>query len=681
MRPIPRGSMSGFSLIESVISLALGLILLTTVLATWHFSTREWKSENAVSQMRYQSNAAIERIRQDARLADSSKILFYPSTATSYTAISLPQASPNASGLLTFSSGAIAWSRTVIYHVYTNGSRQELRRTVYSSFNASTTARQAQLDSVAESGSGGAGSTTEVLLSADSVDLELNSSTPVFDGYDSSVSLSELSDFGSVRIGSGTHEIKFLASGKNASSSNYKIGVDAVTVTPSGGTREAEELTVSATSGDSLATVDMSAYTGAWGGNTQIEYGANAIGDYLTLQFDYDRWLESNFADMTHDQSTVTTTGDPYLALATRETQGLAPAWSPDMQANGATSEDESVSTTDKSIRVVLQGGIFNRPSTMLRIKFKASSTQPLKIERAYFGPQGGSGAANFDAAPAQLYFDNTPETEGAVDPTGALAPGTATSITIPAGKYAWTNWFEYATNPASPQNYLVSFYVDTTSAMLRWDDSAALPTPVHSYQVDGDHAVDTGDWTLLTNFTSSPMIRAVSAVAAWESTAVATSQIYDTKVAAPSYNQISWDSSTPGGSSVFLKVRSSSSAAMVGAADWSTLSARASSPSSLSSLASNRYVQFQATLQASSPYTAFPSIDNVSIDWPGQTTFVTIGGKFTRGPDYGTFQVLVDDTALVKAMTVSLSAETQYRGQAYTESITAEVKAKNTGK
>ena len=129
------------------------------------------------------------------------------------------------------------------------------------------------------------------------------------------------------------------------------------------------------------------------------------------------------------------------------------------------------------------------------------------------------------------------------------------------------------------------------------------------------------------------------------------------------------------------MKIRSSNNVDMSGAGDWSTLTAYTSSPVSLGGLANQRYVQFQATLQAADPYTSFPQADNVKITWPGQTALVNVSGRYTKRPDYGTFQVLVDNVSLVKALTVNLTLSTAYQGKTVTEALGSEVKAKNTGR
>jgi hypothetical protein len=146
-----------------------------------------------------------------------------------------------------------------------------------------------------------------------------------------------------------------------------------------------------------------------------------------------------------------------------------------------------------------------------------------------------------------------------------------------------------------------------------------------------------------------------------------------------PNFNQMTWVPTTAGGSTVAMKIRASASSTMSGASDWSLLSSYASSPANLAALSKLRYVQFQATLTSASPYTgAFPTLDDVKIDWPGQTA---LSGYYTTRPNYGQFKVLVDGAEPVKALELKLTANGVYRGQTYSFSLNTEQDPLNTGK
>lgn len=669
---------SGFSLVEALMALGVGLTFLATVISLWVFSGKNWKVQSAKTEIRFDIQEAMEKIKRDAGLSDGGKILFYPSGETSYTAISIPAATPNGSGFLTFSGSTISWDKTIIYHVYEN----ELRRTVIDSFNSTTATRQTQLDNVAASGEDANGTTT-TLFSADSATFEITPSSASFDGYSATLSRGTNTNFGTISLAAGNHTIQFKVNGKNASSSGYRLGIDQISLTPSGGPQEAEDLTVSADTGQTKNTEDMSSYSdnGAWGGNYQMEYQASAVNNYITFQTYYDQWLESNFDSMTHSNTEVTGT-NPKLAVASRETQGLIPGWRSSTQTGVTSADNDSSGATpdpainNKTIRDIILGASITKAGQMVRLKFVASSAGPLTITNAYFGARSGY---NFVAGTSsQLYFNNGTVVEGEDDGVGATGAAGPTTITIPAGEHAWTNWFIPSSAIAYPSatDYLVSFAVDAAAASA--DESYWAPgSGTHSYMETGSTASST--WTAMDpGYTTDSSIHAVEEIAVWNAAGTATSQIYDTTLSTPAYSQISWTET--GAGTYLLKARSSSNSDMTGATDWSAIAGSSASPAALS-IGAGRYAQFQATLTAASPYTTYPELDKVKITWPGQTSLVQVDGYYTKRPNYGTFTVLVDGAAITKALNITLQVEKEVQDKTYDYSLSATIDCRNTGK
>jgi hypothetical protein len=219
--------------------------------------------------------------------------------------------------------------------------------------------------------------------------------------------------------------------------------------------------------------------------------------------------------------------------------------------------------------------------------------------------------------------------------------------------------------------------YVSSGSGTV-WTPNPAATT---GYHVNGDQTANMTDWATLGGYDTDTSLFAISEVATWTSTGTATSQVYDTKITAPTYSQISWTPTVPSGSSVSFKVRTSDSLTMEGASDWTALGSYASSPGDLSTLTKKRYVQFQATLTAGAPYTSFPSVDNVDITWPGSTTIVQVGGYYTKRPNYGKFKVQIDGSDLKTALDVGLTVQGGDRGKTFTHSLHSEASPRNTGK
>ncbi|MEI8344973.1 MAG: type II secretion system protein [Candidatus Omnitrophota bacterium] len=677
---MPKRSRRGFTLFELLVALAASGVFFITVISTLYYSARVGKVENLKGQLRIGLDKALERMKLDAHLSNSNGIVFYPTSAATFTAISLPQATPGGSGLLTLSSGAISWNRTVIYHLFVVGTQTELRRTVFNSYQATAASRQTQLNNVVLNGDGRAGPggnySTTTVFAADTASLTINPQYATFDGYAATTTKSAATSFGSLVLTPGTHDISFIVTGKNGLSGGYKIGMDQVVLSPSGGEREAEALPVAAAS-NAVSTENMSAFAGQWGGSQQIECQSSAINDYVTLEAYYDMWLESNFDKVTHSNTTVyglntaVSGPNPALTLASREDQcKLWPAWQAQTQAMDTSGGFDSISGADQTIRCVVVASQIQRNGNLMRVKFTAGVTGGLNIKKAYFGVRS-PGSGDFTADPTVLYLDNDPIEEGHEDPPGSTNfPGSRIELTIPAGFHAWTNWFACPFAYPAASDYLISFFVTGGSAAMAWTDDAGA---TQSYIVADDHARDLA----LVLPTPGSQIIGSEQIATWINVGTATSQIYDTKLPTPALHQIAWVSSLPGGSFVVLRARTSHNADMSGASAWSA--DMVNSPGSLTG--TRRYVQWQATLQAGSLSATYPQIDNVKIDWPGQSQLVEVSGVFTKRPNYGIFKVQVDDTDPVKALEFQLVASKVLQGKSYTMALKSEESPANTGK
>ena len=659
-------------------ALALSATFLSAVMSAWVFSSKTFHQENLQGRLRFDLHKAMEWLKEDIRLTNGSNILFYPVGDSTYTAISMSKATPNDNGFFTLSSELISWDSTVIYHLYDNEGTMELRRTLFDSYLTSSTARQAQLDAVVSVGGDGSAS-TRTLASGDEITLGITPTSPTFDGYSSSLDLSENTSFGTKQMTAGNHLVRFIVEGKNTSSSGFKMGFDQLAFTPSGSGQEAEVLTISGSSGGGSSTENMTSYgsDGLWHGNHQLEYQSGAIGDYIEFQIYYDRWLESNFADVTHSYTEVTG-DDPLVRISSRENQTLLSSW----KANSQTGVDETDNTDfhNKTIRNILDADFITAGGQMVRFKFKASvAGGALEIQEAYFGARDAANPFDFALPPSQLYFGNDPVATGESDGVGATGATGTTGITIPQGSYVWSNWMEVSISDPPLSDYLMSLVIDPDAGSgneTMWDTAVPGPAITSSYVLDGiDTPTDTWAAEL---YSTNSALHALSDMAVWSSAGTVTSQIYDTQMTNPAFATLSWDTNGSGGYT--FRVRSSANSDMSGAADWDAVATYGSSPAALAA-ASARYVQWQASLEAASPYATYPEIDNVGIVWPGQTAIVDVSGYFTKRPTYGIFSVEVDGETLVNALNIEMTNTREYQGQDYSTSLAAEVKARNTGK
>jgi hypothetical protein len=102
------------------------------------------------------------------------------------------------------------------------------------------------------------------------------------------------------------------------------------------------------------------------------------------------------------------------------------------------------------------------------------------------------------------------------------------------------------------------------------------------------------------------------------------------------------------------LKVRAGSQPDLSDASEWDLVSASSVNPHSIGA-SYNRYVQFQALFTTDTAATATPKLKDVTIDWAGERQLVNVGGIFTKGPNYGMFEISVDGDPLRSALIVDL--------------------------
>jgi hypothetical protein len=163
------------------------------------------------------------------------------------------------------------------------------------------------------------------------------------------------------------------------------------------------------------------------------------------------------------------------------------------------------------------------------------------------------------------------------------------------------------------------------------------------------------------------------------------TSQIFDTKIAAPVYSTISWSAINSFYTSVKIKVRTSDLGDMSDAPAWTNITAFLTSPANIT-CGNKRYVQFQAILDPDSSGWTTPKLQDVTIKWAGETKVVDVSAMMTKGPNYGICQVTVDDKPLVKGIQIDLTIFKTILGwgpvaKQLTSSMTTEIEPRNTGK
>lgn len=754
----------GFTLVEVLFAAVISAMVIGAILGTWVFTYNTWTVETERTNARIELVQALETIRNDLRLSSLTYITFYPANTEPYSAISLPVAERDANGFFAMNSNdEIDWDQTVIYHLVAGaGGTSTLRRTVFDPRDNTKTdvERYAQLAAVVSAGTGGGGSTTDTEFLKNVETFDISSLAPVMDFYyDSSTPVREGKVvFGWVKLAAGDHEIRMEITGKNSSSSGYGLGLDNIIIEPSGSEREAEYYD------SSFAPVGMLTVSGGtaarvhgteWGNENYLEFDATGVGSYIEIEDYYDLWRESSFSQVALDNTGLE--GEEVRATLGLPQAFDSPAHAADpedikwfaYQQTGDTAQagtDGYVNSADPTeapaqavvVRVLLKHDDIDLDPTattggvnLVRIKFNAATTGELRIERAYITRMDMVSGTGYDGlvnlVPGglsideyhlhqQLFFKDISDIDGDSDATEVIEQLVIGSALTE--REAWSEWTAFPViveDGGVEVDYLVTFLVldPAKSACTYWDGSS---TNVYCFQ--GDYTTDfpyaegTPDWTgaYTTTIYPADQIFAVSEMDTWCKTGSVESQIFDTTLSSPGYNQISWSENTPAGTAVSAKARSDSDVYLAGAADWSTIAASTIN-------GTGRYLQFLAALSTEPfwdsgastlsyanyitqqlstglPY-AFPAdsgvpyvtdlvapwIDDVEIDWPGTERICTITGYVAKKNDYGQAKVTVDGVDLVKILSVHVRTNKTSHGRVIAEDNYVEIEPRNTGK
>ena len=341
----------------------------------------------------------------------------------------------------------------------------------------------------------------------------------------------------------------------------------------------------------------------------------------------------------------------------------------------------------------------------MLKIKFVAGSTFPFKIREAYVGPVDSSGEAwdvlvesgtprNY--AISFLGADSDPDNSG----QGVVPVNGGQGVDIPAGAYCWSAWTDIGMNLSNDNDYLVTFYVDSSdtppggagdTSYSDWQDVSAA---VHSYSLAGNQA-SLCDWTAPAQHADIYGVEKIKV--RYSDTGVYTSEVFNTYLNDPQYTKVSWNQARMNypDAEIILRLRSSDNkdALLSDSVSWSIISNISQSSSgnvNIGGLSGGRYVQFQIEMQAKpsdgthqtvDSFDMTPVLENITIHWQGGSRGVALSGIFRKDDDHGIFTIEIDDQPLVKGLVfkVTLSKDVLSKTIAKTSSVYAE--PRNTGK
>jgi type II secretory pathway pseudopilin PulG len=685
---------AGFTFTEVLFVAVISVVIIATVITAWGTTQKVWTVERRRTRSRIELMEALETIKKDVRLSSATYMSFYPKTPVSgaFTAVSMPVADTDTSGYLSLNSqGDIEWDRTVIYHMVegATGTRSLVRTVIDPRDNSlDQDERYTQLETAVKSGLGGTGISNESDFLDDAELFEIRSLPVIIDFYEDSTDAVRAGKqvFGWVRVGAGDHEIGFTVEGKHSDSSGYAFGIDNLRIEPCGSEREAEYYDSSFaptgsidSSGDSINRIHGS----MWDNDNYLEYDATGVGDYIILEDYYDLVRESSFEDSIKD-NTVLSGERLRLKLELPEDRSAGKevitwfAYNQTASSSQSGTDEEFPGGYPATVRNIVKGNMIDVSADLIRIKFVASSRNPLIIEDVYFTERDSDedGYDNLSSTGhtieeyhrnQKLLFRDLYDMDG---------DGSTSDIVdyafIPAGGEVWSVWTAFPLRAPSPsgstsRDYLITFFVPDLASPPTRGNGDQWPTGwsfdntlsdmdtkawVSSLSSDSFYSLSTADYStseLISAaeepvWTSAPyttsydggVVYVSSEVDTWSASGSVESDIYDTGKTSPAYNRVKWSESAPSGTEVMMKVRSSGSQYMDGATDWDLITGSASNPASLS-LSNVRFFQFKAEM-ATTPFWQSPNDSKTYADYIDDGNWTDSSGEYFVTGVYSTW-------------------------------------------
>ncbi len=684
----------GWTLVEILFSVAVLGLAMAGAMSGWMYVIRGEKMNSVQNELDMDVRLTMERLKSQLRLSSTEKMYYYPAGVGPYTAISFPLArDDNGDGLIELdTNNLIIWDVQVIYHVWP-AFPNELRQTVFDPRTQPDTLtaaqRQQQLNDTVAAGNGfstfeGAGARTKALFK-NLFTWEIRGKGPQYDAYNATRQRDVNVILGTATLTPGVHHFKFTVQGKNQASTGYRIGLDRLVVSPCGVPREAEEQGVYQ-QGGAVATPELMTSVGDWDNNYQLNFAGVAVSNYMILTNENDHWEETTFKGIGSQVDDAVVQFDEAYTPKDFVARLCPPCtnWYASDQTLDPTSDS---STNDylrgAAVRVLvrggnmLSGGAIKNSGPLHCIHFYASAASKLRILGAFIS----------EAASETNY---TPD---AVDWGIRLMFSGYSSVDISAGNSA-------IAQPVSDfyidkmKSYQVSYLVGDVPALgdsRGWDElHTSNPVPPGCYMIPRSELPDetmmrNPVWSTATNLTILPRLHAVQHFhVLCPTNGTFTSQIVDTHLTAPVYQDIAWTMDKPSGTGLGIKIRTGDQEDLSDALAWSNITA-ITAPQSINP-GNKRYVQFLANFTPDSTLWYYPSLKNLVIRWTGQSMVADIGATVTQGPDYGIFDVMVDGAPLKRGLGIDLTIYEDVRGwqggsNRLVSTVSGEVEPRNTGK
>ena len=659
---------NGFTLVEVMAASFILVIVVTLSLAGFVYALRESQRSSIQQDLDIDVQKAMESLKVNMRLSSLTNMVFYPAGPGPYTAVSFPLArDDDGDGIVETTNGAIIWDKTLVYHVWSSIPNQLRLTTLDPRGNLNATALQNQLNYVVTNGYATnlyMNGKTEVVFE-NLFNWTLAPKGGTYDGYSPSLTR-ERASLGMFAMTPGSHTFQFAVTGSNLMSKGYKVGVDTLTVSPCGAEREGEaQLPVTSfTAGSAPYSEQIDG--GSWSENHHLVFPAVSTGQQFTLTMSNDRWEETTFqgtAALREDTTVVFETTPTYpqvsnmLVRLAGPASGVGQTWYAADQTGDTTNypygdydPNPNGSLRGCAVRVLIRGdqmmggGWIPYDSGKAYFLFRSGSTdngKGLNILSAYISECASSTNMTPDSA--------------AVFHTMPVYWGTLSGW---SGAYAYCNtcagWRHVIDKKKS---YLVSFLVGNgvnDGYARTWKDKwGGSGSGWGCYVLTNATASDVSDpiWSTKANLVATNLLFAIESMYTfYPSNGMYTSEIFDTAQTSAVSGTIAWDvdmTSVP--SDHFQMLLKSGNSPDLSDASWSAVSA--------GSIAMNnrRYLQFKAVMQPDDSCGNTPRLRSVTTSWTGPTAMVDVGGVFTKGPEYGIFELTVDGKPLTRGLTINL--------------------------
>ncbi len=657
---------AGFSLIEALGAVLILGLTLSAAVASFSYMMRNERRATTQVEMDMDSHLLVEHLRRDLWNTSREMIMVHPEGEGPHLAISFPiirSVSPQVD-----EENRIVWDATVIYHM-TDGVPSQVRRTVFSprDNDLEPEERRRQLVAVVNDGNGdrtyNSGNARTRDLITNLVDWELNVTGSRFDTYTPSSGRRRFS-LGTALLHAGDNTITFEVDGKNSQNtgSARHLGIDSLTVTPSGLPREAEWMSVQSSSGSSPVVQNMG--TGeTWSGNSRLWFPSTTDGDSFTLSFKNDRWEERNFY--------ATGASREDLERAFIEPDNAPPTFDLRLDGDEAFWPDSIVWSATEQTRASISTAYLS-DGIETRIFVRGSDLLDQNNPNFYDG-----GWIHFNGTNVWARFRGVMRVEQAfiaksAEPTNPdeawqYIPETRRDFSFD-GQPGKNVDFPVESDPAdflieTDESYIVGFHLSThTTLDVCWprtwttEESERGDMP-HAYvyvpDVD-EEGQDVGEGEWVPSYT----VHGLRELRAGHSPeGIYTSQIIDTGVDNPDYQSFDWTAQVPDGSLLELKVRAGSDRSdLTGTSDWEGVPV---AQAGQAPFAQGRYAQVRARMKPgidSDGETYTPRLRDFTLSWDGGRRYAEISGVFSTGPNHGIYEVRVNGAPLVKGVTVDVT-------------------------